>query len=49
MLLFISDADENVFSSSNQTDMKLLYVSMTRPLHELIVMYRNNLNKALKK
>lgn len=48
-VVIISDANESIFSSSNQTDMKLLYVSMTRPLHELTIIYSNNLNKALKK
>ena len=48
-VVIISDADENIFNSSNPTDMKLLYVSMTRPLHELTIIYSNNINKALKK
>lgn len=48
-IVIISDADENIFSSTNQTDMKLLYVSMTRPLHELAIIYSNNINKSLKK
>lgn len=47
-VVIISDANESIFSSSNQTDMKLLYVSMTRPLHELTIIYSDNLNKALK-
>ena len=47
-VVIISDANESIFNSSNQTDMKLLYVSMTRPLHELTIIYSDNLNKALK-
>lgn len=47
-IVIISDADENIFSSTSQTDMKLLYVSMTRPLHELTIIYSNNINRSLK-
>lgn len=45
--VIITDASENRFNSSNSTDMKLLYVSMTRPLHELHVLYTGELTKPL--
>ena len=46
--VIISDASENFYSSKNPTDMKLLYVSMTRALHELNVLYSKELVKPLK-
>ena len=45
--VIITDASENRFNSSNPTDMKLLYVSMTRPLHELHILYTGELTKPL--
>ncbi len=46
--VIITNASEEVFNSNNPNDMKLLYVSMTRPLHELIIMYDNNITKPIK-
>ena len=46
--VIINKADNNIFDINNRTDMKLLYVSMTRALHELIVTYENNLVNILK-
>ena len=46
--VIISDASEEKFHSDNTTDMKLLYVSMTRPLHELIIIHKGILNSVLK-
>lgn len=46
--VIISDADEEIYNSNKRIDMKLLYVAMTRPLHELNILYRNNINHALK-
>lgn len=51
--VIISNASEEYYNSSKIIDMKLLYVAMTRPLHELKVLYngeitfplRNKLNK----
>lgn len=43
----LTDASENRFNSSNSTDMKLLYVSMTRSLHELQILYNGSLTKPL--
>lgn len=37
--VIINKADEDIFDINNKNDMKLLYVSMTRALHELIVTY----------
>ena len=45
----IADASENNYSKDNLTDMKNLYVSMTRPLHELYIIYKDKLTKPLSK
>ena len=47
--VIITDASEDKFSSSNMTDMKNLYVSMTRPLHQLEILYNGELTKPLQK
>lgn len=41
--VIIYNASENVYSHDNIIDMKLLYVALTRALHELIVLYDNEL------
>ena len=46
--VIISDASEDKYNSNNNTDMNKLYVSMTRPLHELIVYYSKELTLPLK-
>ena len=43
--VIISDASNNIYDDENITDMKLLYVATTRALHELVIMYKNNLVK----
>ena len=43
----ISNASESNYNSNNVLDSKLLYVSMTRAIHNLIVLYNNELNKFL--
>ncbi len=43
----ISDASEEKYDSNKAIDMKLLYVAMTRPLHELKVLYNGNIVKPL--
>ena len=43
----ISDATERVYDSNKKIDMKLLYVAMTRALHELNVLYNKELVKPL--
>ena len=45
--VIINNASKDAFDINNKIDMKLLYVSMTRPLHELIITYKNNLVKVL--
>ena len=45
--VIVANASEKEYSSNKDIDMKLLYVSMTRPLHELNILYRNNLVKPL--
>lgn len=47
--VIITDASEDKYNSLDSTDMKNLYVSMTRPLHELEIVYRKELTKPLQK
>lgn len=44
----ITDASEENYNSEKTIDMKLLYVAMTRPLHELKVLYQKSITKPLK-
>lgn len=46
--VIISNASEYTYSSSSVTDMKLLYVAMTRALHELEVFYQETITEPLK-
>ena len=46
--VIINNASENIYSSNNVTDMKLLYVAITRALHELDIVYLDNLTKPLR-
>lgn len=41
--VIINDASEGVYSSLSDTDMHLLYVASTRALHELIILYKDNI------
>ncbi len=45
--VIINNVNENSFNSDIDLDMKLLYVSMTRALHELYIIYNKNLTKVL--
>lgn len=45
--VIINNASENNYSSSNELDMKLLYVAVTRALHELDIVYTENITKPL--
>ncbi len=47
--VIISNASEDVYNSLKSFDMKLLYVAMTRPLHELNILYNNEITKPLLK
>lgn len=47
--VIITDASEEKYSSEKAIDMKLLYAAMTRPLHELKVLYQKDITKPLKK
>lgn len=47
--VIITDASETKYSSTKPIDMKLLYVAMTRSLHELNVLYEDELVKPLQK
>ena len=46
--VIITDASEENYNSEKTIDMKLLYVAMTRPLHELKVLYQKSITKPLK-
>jgi len=46
--VIINKANSNIFNIKNDFDMKLLYVSMTRALHELVVTYDEELVSVLK-
>ena len=45
--VIINNASEDIYSSSNNLDMKLLYVAITRALHELDIVYSGNLTLPL--
>lgn len=45
--VLIADASELEYSSENENDMKLLYVAMTRALHNLDILYQGELTKPL--
>lgn len=45
--VIINNANETIYSSDNNLDMKLLYVAITRALHELNIVYSGNLTKPL--
>lgn len=45
--VIINNANENIYSSSNSLDMKLLYVAVTRALHELDIVYTGEVSKPL--
>lgn len=45
--VIINNAKENIYSSSNPLDMKLLYVVVTRALHELDIVYTGEVSKPL--
>ena len=46
--VIINKVDSDIFDIHNPYDMKLLYVSMTRALHEEIIVYQNELVDVLK-
>jgi len=47
--VIINNASEQIYSSKNKLDMKLLYVAITRALHELDIIYTDELTMPLKK
>lgn len=47
--VILTDASENMYNSNKIIDMKLLYVAMTRPLHELKILYSNEITQSLVK
>ena len=46
--VIIANASENIYKSNLPIDMKLLYVSMTRALHELQILYTDEISLPLK-
>lgn len=46
--VLISNASEAVYNSNSISDMKLLYVAMTRALHKLTILYQGELTNPLK-
>lgn len=46
--VIINYANENIYSSSSNLDMKLLYVAITRALHELDIVYSGELPSPLR-
>ena len=47
--VIINGASEDIYSSKSSLDMKLLYVAITRALHELDIVYSGELTKPLQK
>ena len=45
--VIITDADEIIYSSQSEMDMKLMYVACTRALHDLEIIYENEITKPL--
>jgi len=45
--VIINNVSEEIYNSSNSLDMKLLYVAITRALHELDIVYSGTLSKPL--
>ena len=45
--VIINNANETIYSSENNLDMKLLYIAITRALHELDIVYCGDLTKPL--
>lgn len=45
--VIISNSGEEEYDSNKMIDMKLLYVAMTRLLHELTILYKNDITKPL--
>ena len=45
--VIISDANNINYDINNTIDMKTLYVSMTRALHKLIILYSEKVNDVL--
>lgn len=43
----INDVNENIYFLNSSLDMKLLYVAITRALHELDIVYTRKLTKTL--
>lgn len=47
--VILNDVSEEIYNSDNPSDMKMLYVSLTRALHEMDVVYSKNITRPLAK
>ena len=47
-VVIIADVEDEIYKYDNRLDMKLLYVSMTRALHKLELVYETNICRFLK-
>ena len=47
--VIINNPNEEIYSSDNNLDMKLLYVALTRALHELDIVYSGNITRPLER
>ena len=45
--VILNNANEEIYSSNSSLDMKLLYVALTRALHELDIVYSGTITKPL--
>lgn len=45
--VILNNANEEIYSSNSSLDMKLLYVALTRALHELYIVYSGTITKPL--
>lgn len=45
--VIITDASESNYKIDDKLEMKLLYVSMTRPLHKLVILYNDKITEVL--
>ena len=45
--VIINNANEDIYSSDSRLDLKLLYVAITRALHELDIVYSGKITRPL--
>ena len=47
--VILNNASEQMYDSNNPSDMKMLYVALTRALHKLDIIYTDEITKPLEK